>query len=183
VIFHTPLNGQMLADRDYQEGNLRQVEMKANPDYIDGRLDQGVRNRMNLFTREGAAIADLTRTINPPLVRATHHGFTPYSYSTYWITHPPEDSALAPLKSEAYQTSFLAAPYTELDRQQRANHIQSKYDSLRTNAAGFRARVDSLSAGSKESHEKTLQNLRDQEAAYLKALEARHRIEKIYCFE
>jgi hypothetical protein len=183
VIFHSPLNQQMQPDRQHQEGNLRQVEMKADPDYVDGRLDQVDRNRLNMFSEYGAAIDDPTDTINPPITRGTRHAYTPYSYSTYWISHAPADSSLAPLKSEAYLTSFLATPFTEMDHRRRASHIQSKYDALRANDDAFRARVKGLNIAAHVGHERTVQNLRDQEAAYVKALEVRNRIENPYRFE
>jgi hypothetical protein len=182
LIFHTPLNHQTLIDREYEEGNLRQVEMKAEPDYIDGRLDQVVRNRMNMFSKEGREIPDTTHTINPPLIRPTHYAYTPYTQNTYWISHAPADSSIAPEKSEEFQTSFLATPFTSLDHERRSQHIQSKYDALRANDAAFKERVKAMNIASEVGHERTLQNLRDQDAAYQRALEIRNRIENPYRF-
>jgi hypothetical protein len=182
VIFHTPLNHQTFVDREYEEGNLRQVEMKAEPNYIDGRLDQGVRNRMNMFSKEGREIPDSTHTIIPPLIRPTHFAYTPYTQNTYWISHPPADSSLAPEKSEEFKTSFLATPFTSFDHERRARHIQSKYDALRANDAAFHERVNAMNTAWQVGRERTLQNIRDQEAAYQKALAIRNRIENPYRF-
>jgi hypothetical protein len=183
LIFHTPLNQQMQPDRQHEEGNLRPVEMKAEPAYVDGRLDQVDRNRLNMFSKYGDPIDDPTKAINPTLTRGTRHAYTPYSHSTYWISHAPSESSLAPLKSEAYLTSFLATPFTELDHRRRASHFQSKYDALRANDEAFRSRVKALNVAAHVGHNRTLQNLRDQGAAYLKALEVRNRIENPYRFE
>jgi hypothetical protein len=172
----------MQPDRAHEEGRLRQVEMKTDPECVDGRLDQVTRNRLNMFEAEGAPIPDPTQTANRPLIRATRHAFTPYSYSTHWITHPPADSSLAPLPSEAYQTSFLATPFTAIDHEQSASHIRSKYDALRANGAAFRAKVKALNIGAQIGRERMLQNLRDQEAAYVDALKVRERIENPYRF-
>jgi hypothetical protein len=152
--------------------------MKAEPRYVDGRLDQVDRNRMNMFAEQGEPLPHLTRTTAPLPYRATKHGMTPYSYSTYWISHPPEESSLVPSRSDTWRTSFLATPFTALDHQRRAAHIQSRYSALRYHDTYLRSRAQQMDEAVRIGHERTLQNLRDQEKVYHDALETRRRIEQ-----
>jgi hypothetical protein len=185
VIFHSPVNKQVLVDRGYQQGNLRQVVMKAESRYVDGRVDQVDRNRMNMFDQEGEPLPQLTQTTAPLPYRATKHGMTPYSYSTYWLSHPPEGSSLAPSRSETWKTSFLAAPFTTLDHQLRAAHVQSRYSALRYHDTFLRTKAEQMDEAARIGHERALQNLRDQEKVYNDALQARRRIKqrKMWPFE
>jgi hypothetical protein len=110
---------------------------------------------------------------------------TPYSYSTYWISHPPQDSSLVPGRSDTWTTSFLATPFTAIDHQRNTVHLHSRYSALRYHDTSLRARAERMDEAVRIGHEWTLQNLRDQEKVYNDALETRRRIEqkKMWPFE
>jgi hypothetical protein len=131
-----------------------------------------------MFADFGYPIPDQTKTTAPLPERGTRHGHTPYTYSTRWITHAPEGSALAPGKDEIWQTSFLVTPTAATDYRRNAKHDRSKLDSLRYNEHKFLALVDSQDAESVRVHETNMKDIRAQRAAHLKALDARQRIEK-----
>jgi hypothetical protein len=173
----------MLSDRQYQEGDLRQIEMKAWTRYVDGRLDQAVRNRMNMFEELGSPIPNATRTAPPPAERPTRHCHTPYAYSTRWITHAPENSSLAPEPGTEYGTSYLTAPNSERDHVRRSKHTESKYAALRWNERNFHHIVRKADATIRKIDEKNLRDIRAQRIAHAASLEERHKREHYYFFE
>jgi hypothetical protein len=173
----------MVGDRQYQEGDLRQIEMKAWTRYVDGRLDQVVRNRMNMFEELGLPIPHLARTNPPPIERPTRHCHTPYAYSTRWITHPPEDSALAPEPENEYATSYLTTPNADRDHIRREKHTESKYAALRWNERQFHHTVRKADATIKKIDEKNLRDIRAQRKGHAASLEERHKREHYYFFE
>jgi hypothetical protein len=183
VIFHIPVNRQMIHDRDYQEGALKQIEMKTKQRNIDGRLDQCIRNRMNMFRQNGFPILDPTTSRRPALDRATRHCNTPYGYSTRWISHPPTDSAMAPIPEEIGKTSYLATPNADNDHIKVAQHTESKYNALRWNERKFRETVARADRTIVQVHEKNMRDIRAQRAAHLTALDERHKLEHYHFFE
>ncbi|OHT12458.1 hypothetical protein TRFO_17739 [Tritrichomonas foetus] len=181
INFHKPLNKQQSETHYSQEGHFRQVEMKASVRAIDGRLDEVERNRMNMFN-EANVVRE--RTIKQPTSpnRPTRHGMTPYSYSTLWINHPPENTSLSPLKSEAYLTSFLATPNSVMDKSNRAKSSMSKYESIRFNDEKFHSFIEDVDKTIQARHQRNMDDIRLQRGKYQEALEARQRLEKIHYF-
>lgn len=176
IVFHSPLNKQNIGGRDFQEGNLRQVQMKASVRAIDGRVGKVERNRLNMF--RDANISP-SFTAPPVLETATRHGKTPYTYNTSWIDHPPENTSLHPNKSEKYFTSFLSTPNANADSERRARSTLSKYEAIRYNQEHFRQYVNQIDDTIAATQNKNIEDIRAQRKNHLEALEARNRIEKI----
>lgn len=183
VIYHTPINKQSISDRNYQEGSLRQVEMKTPVRTIDGRSSQAARNRENMFSVEGIPCVELTRTKSPALNRSTRHGFTPYNYSTYWMTHPTTGTSLSPVKNETYKTSFLSTDIAIQDKEARAKIRQSRCDSRKFNEDRQMEYNNSCDQDIKKRYDRNILDVRMQREAYKQALDDRHKIEKIRFFE
>lgn len=183
VMFHCPINKQMIPDRSYQQGTVHQMEMKAPIKTVDGRLDQLERNRMNMFSTFGEPTVELTQTQSPPLTRSTRHGMTPYSYSTYWLTHPPSDTSLSPQKCDYYQTSFLSTDVADRDKQARTALHERRLETKRYSASRIGREVEQWEEAVRRKDETNIRDIRAQRAAYQAALLERQKTEKIRYFE
>jgi hypothetical protein len=159
--------------------------MKAYPRYVDGRLDQVARNRMNMFADLGFPIPDSTVTVAPPPERPTKHGRTPYTYSTAWISHPDAGSGLEsdemtmrPQTQTGWVDKMVATGHEDKSR-----HINSVYNAIRYHETKYDDLVTKTDSEIKAARELNWSDIRAQRAAHLKALEIRQRLEKIKSYD
>ena len=183
IRFHCPINKQTVPDRTYKQGTIHQTEMKAPIKAVDGRLDQLERNRMNMFSTFGTPTVELTRTQSPPLTRSTRHGMTPYSYSTYWLTHPPKDTSLSPNKCDYYQTSFLSTDVADRDKQARTSLQERRLETKRFSANRIGQEVQQWEEAARRKDETNIRDIRAQREAYHQALLERQKTEKVRYFD
>lgn len=189
IILHTPLNKQTVTSRSIQTGTFRQRDIKSPVRRIDARLDQVERNRENLLFASPSntpySCQSARTTFSPPTARrlTTRHDYTPYNYSTEWISHPSEDTSMAAPPSETFKTSYLATPVSDLDKSNKIKSNEQKYNYLRGNQEHYLDFISTIDNKLKTQDANTIRSHRNQESDYFKSLDERQQHEHIYIFK
>ena len=181
VDFHSPLNQAVYHPREVQTGNYRPLAMKVNVRAIDSRKSQIERNRENLFYDSINPVRIVPSLPKSP-VCYDRHSYTPH-FDTYWISHPPENTSLAPHKTETFFSMSMQAPHTTLDHETKNRIKNSKYAEIRANQKHFNDICESLENAAVARDKASVLGIQAERTQYQNALEARHRIEKIPFFE
>ena len=180
--FSTPLNPQNLVQRQIHSGLIKHPQLKTNTKCVDARMSQIHRNRANLFSEYGSTHS-IDFSLPSPVYGNTRHTSNPVDYDTTWISHPDSSTSLCAKPAETFQTSFLKSPVADVDSVERSSYEKVKLDLLREKINGFNHEVESTEKLNALKHEARLNGIRKERENYLKALEARQRIEKIHGFE
>lgn len=183
---HTPLNRQVTSPRPIQTGTFRSRDIKSQPRIIDSRMDQIDRNRENLlfnstFDRVRTSYQSSRSTFSPPTTKrlTSRHDFTPFDYSTEWISHPSQNTSLFQNAKETFQTSYLATPNSDIDKQNMKISREQKYNYLRSNIDHHQAYLNEINTKQKSIDEMNKRNIRMQRNDYIEALNLRHKYEII----
>lgn len=178
-----PLNPQTITCREIQTGVNRKPGLKIQgARIIDGRVDQIVRNKQNLFFDSNFPNYSPSR-LPKTAPGATRHGYTPYSYNTTWISNPDPNTSIAPNKEEMFKTSYLDDPVNRLDKQEKKAYEESKYGMIRQRNKHIEDYVNDCDNDIVRHRTDTQNRIRKNRADHLAALEIRHKREKVRFFE